>query len=385
MLRRGDCGREVARWSWGSAGWWVGGLGTRCDAPVLVELWRTPLPTIQTHTDASKQQHSETEGQAARGRTRRLRLPGSVLGAAHTPSTIRNNNTTLNELEASSSLVDQTCNSAFLLSARPRIYPRYLLLQCTYSERGGRASGSGSRIDKPRRPPHLLFIDLRAARSHSITSSSWPHPRCLEFLALQPIPRWRPHTGPGTPASPRTSFRSTSTISRASHTTSRPLAAPPDPSTASAPLPGILWAVSLQQAPRTRRCVFVSSPAGVAGSHRSWPLGPVRLTSKLVGNPEKPNVRFSTELKGHLVGIEKIAFNPVKDAELCSVSNDGIVKFWDVRTKTCVNEVKGLGNAHTLAWAPDGSSLLVGNRVGSLAEARGPGHNSLLTSTSRAL
>jgi len=83
-----------------------------------------------------------------------------------------------------------------------------------------------------------------------------------------------------------------------------------------------------------------------------------------LGNPEKPNVRFSTELKGHASGIEKIAFNPVKDAELCSVSNDGVVKFWDVRTKECVNEVKGLGNTHALAWAPDGSSVLVGNRVG---------------------
>lgn len=104
-----------------------------------------------------------------------------------------------------------------------------------------------------------------------------------------------------------------------------------------------------------------------------------------VGNPEKPNVRFSTELKGHLAGIEKIAFNPVKDAELCSVSNDGVVKFWDVRTKTCVNEVKGLGNAHTLAWAPDGTSLLVANRVGSIAETRVPSHHSSLTSTARGL
>lgn len=75
-------------------------------------------------------------------------------------------------------------------------------------------------------------------------------------------------------------------------------------------------------------------------------------------------MRFSTELKGHLAGIEKIAFNPVKDAELCSVSSDGVVKLWDVRTKACVNEVKGLGSAHALAWAPDGASMLVGNRVG---------------------
>ena len=81
------------------------------------------------------------------------------------------------------------------------------------------------------------------------------------------------------------------------------------------------------------------------------------------GNPDKPNVRFSTELKGHAAPIEKVAFNPVKDAELCSVSSDGIVKFWDVRTKACVNEVKDLGATFSLAWAPDGESLVVGNKV----------------------
>ncbi|KAJ0121481.1 hypothetical protein J7T55_008645 [Diaporthe amygdali] len=81
-----------------------------------------------------------------------------------------------------------------------------------------------------------------------------------------------------------------------------------------------------------------------------------------VWNPEKPNVRFSTELKGHAAPIEKVAFNPVKDAELCSVSNDGVVKFWDVRTKACVNEVKGLGEAFTLAWHPEGESLIVGTK-----------------------
>lgn len=83
----------------------------------------------------------------------------------------------------------------------------------------------------------------------------------------------------------------------------------------------------------------------------------------LVGNPEKPNARFSTDLKGHSAPIEKVAFNPVKDAELCSVSSDGTVKFWDVRTKNCFNEVRGLGEAFTLAWAPGGDTLIVGNKV----------------------
>lgn len=78
---------------------------------------------------------------------------------------------------------------------------------------------------------------------------------------------------------------------------------------------------------------------------------------------DKPNVRQSTELKGHTAAIEKVAFNPVKELELCSVSSDGIVKFWDVRTRNIINEVKGLGEAFTLAWAPDGESLVVGNKV----------------------
>ncbi|KAI6785855.1 THO complex subunit-like protein [Emericellopsis cladophorae] len=82
-----------------------------------------------------------------------------------------------------------------------------------------------------------------------------------------------------------------------------------------------------------------------------------------VGNPDKPQGKFSTELKGHSAAIEKVAFNPVKDAELCSVSSDGVVKFWDVRTKNCFNEVKGLGDAFTLAWAPDGQTLIVGNKA----------------------
>ncbi|CAK7203957.1 hypothetical protein SEUCBS139899_006707 [Sporothrix eucalyptigena] len=87
-----------------------------------------------------------------------------------------------------------------------------------------------------------------------------------------------------------------------------------------------------------------------------------RTIQLLLGNPDKPVVRQSTELKGHSAAIEKVAFNPIKDAELCSMSADGVVKFWDVRTKTCTHEVRDLGEASTLAWAPDGDFLIVGSR-----------------------
>lgn len=107
-----------------------------------------------------------------------------------------------------------------------------------------------------------------------------------------------------------------------------------------------------------------------------------------VWNPERPNVRYSTELNGHEAGIEKVAFNPVKDTELCSISGDGVLKVWDVRTRYahilpspghtpykgymaddwklsrgCVNQVKGLGEAISLVWHPDGESMIVGNKV----------------------
>lgn len=42
---------------------------------------------------------------------------------------------------------------------------------------------------------------------------------------------------------------------------------------------------------------------------------------------------------------------------------DGVVKLWDVRTRAVINEIKGLGEAFTLAWHPNGDFLLVGNKV----------------------
>ncbi|RYP91645.1 hypothetical protein DL770_002271 [Monosporascus sp. CRB-9-2] len=76
--------------------------------------------------------------------------------------------------------------------------------------------------------------------------------------------------------------------------------------------------------------------------------------SLILGNVDKPNVSQSTGLRGHLAPIEKVAFNPAKELELCSVSSDGTVRFWDVKTKSVLNEVKGLGETFTLAWSPDG-------------------------------
>lgn len=82
-----------------------------------------------------------------------------------------------------------------------------------------------------------------------------------------------------------------------------------------------------------------------------------------IWNPERPDVRYSTDLRGHASGIEQIAFNPVKESELASCSKDGTVRFWDVRSKNCVGRVDVGGEAFSLAWSPDGSVLLAGRMV----------------------
>ncbi|KAJ9323849.1 hypothetical protein DTO027B5_7652 [Paecilomyces variotii] len=81
-----------------------------------------------------------------------------------------------------------------------------------------------------------------------------------------------------------------------------------------------------------------------------------------IWNPERPHVKYSTDLRGHSAGIEKVLFNPVRDSELASCSSDGTVRFWDVRSKTCVSRLDVGGEAFTLSWSADGKVVLVGRK-----------------------
>ena len=82
-----------------------------------------------------------------------------------------------------------------------------------------------------------------------------------------------------------------------------------------------------------------------------------------IWNPEKPQVKNSTELGGHTGAIERVLWNPVKESELASVSADGTAKFWDVRSKQCVHTVQMGDQGWSISWSEDGSMVLLARRV----------------------
>lgn len=60
-----------------------------------------------------------------------------------------------------------------------------------------------------------------------------------------------------------------------------------------------------------------------------------------VWNPEKPEIRNSTELKGHTMGVDRVAWDPTHADKLVSCGGDGMVRFWDYRSKC------GIENSYT--------------------------------------
>ncbi|MCJ1273778.1 hypothetical protein MMC21_001571 [Puttea exsequens] len=82
-----------------------------------------------------------------------------------------------------------------------------------------------------------------------------------------------------------------------------------------------------------------------------------------IWNPEKPQAKNSTELRGHTGAIERVAWNPTKEAELASVSSDGTCKFWDAKSAKCTATIPIGGEGLTVAWAPDGSAVITGTKT----------------------
>ncbi|UPX10690.1 uncharacterized protein EKO05_0001332 [Ascochyta rabiei] len=85
-----------------------------------------------------------------------------------------------------------------------------------------------------------------------------------------------------------------------------------------------------------------------------------------IWNPEKTNVKNSTDLRTPgapaATSLERVAFHPINENELASCSTDGMVRFWDIRSKASVGEVRVGEQPFTLAWAPDGNGIVAGRK-----------------------
>ncbi|KAI4643155.1 uncharacterized protein J4E79_011316 [Alternaria viburni] len=83
-----------------------------------------------------------------------------------------------------------------------------------------------------------------------------------------------------------------------------------------------------------------------------------------IWNPEKTNAKNSTELRtpNTTAALERVSFHPINENELASSTSDGMVRFWDIRSKASVGEVKVGECPFTLAWTPDGNELVAGRK-----------------------
>jgi len=53
-----------------------------------------------------------------------------------------------------------------------------------------------------------------------------------------------------------------------------------------------------------------------------------------VWNPEKPEGRYSIQLRGHTQAVDQLCWNPTNSDQLASASPDKTVRFWDYRGKS---------------------------------------------------
>lgn len=107
------------------------------------------------------------------------------------------------------------------------------------------------------------------------------------------------------------------------------------------------------------------------------------LSDKLVRvwNPEKPEIRMSTELKGHTAAVVALAWDPTHSDRLASCSPDGTVRFWDYRIKSCLAIVTTAGDNTAIAWHPDGHTVAVASKDDKLHIISATTHTLISTTT----
>lgn len=81
-----------------------------------------------------------------------------------------------------------------------------------------------------------------------------------------------------------------------------------------------------------------------------------------VWNPEKSEIRYSTELKGHAASVSSVVWDPRHSDILSSCSADYSVRFWDYRIKNCLANINTGGENVAHAWSPDGTTLAVASK-----------------------
>ncbi|KAK6495323.1 hypothetical protein TWF481_003347 [Arthrobotrys musiformis] len=84
-----------------------------------------------------------------------------------------------------------------------------------------------------------------------------------------------------------------------------------------------------------------------------------------IWNPEKADVRSSTDLKGTGLQVtEKVQWDPTHAERLasCGVGDSGVVKFWDYRTAKATQDIKTGNDNYSLSYHPDAYVVAVGRK-----------------------
>ncbi|KAF3905507.1 hypothetical protein ABW20_dc0110076 [Dactylellina cionopaga] len=84
-----------------------------------------------------------------------------------------------------------------------------------------------------------------------------------------------------------------------------------------------------------------------------------------IWNPEKADVRSSTDLKGTGLQVtERVQWDPTHAERLasCGVGDSGVVKFWDYRTAKATQDIKTGGDNYSLSYHPDAYVVAVGRK-----------------------
>ncbi|KAG5438483.1 hypothetical protein PCANB_002587 [Pneumocystis canis] len=81
-----------------------------------------------------------------------------------------------------------------------------------------------------------------------------------------------------------------------------------------------------------------------------------------IWNPDKLEVRYSTELKGHASSVDHVSWDPMHSDRLVSVGKDKTIRFWDYREVKCILEIPTNGENITVTWSPDGRYVAAGSK-----------------------